>query len=471
MRLAEAERFLALFVDYEKQAAADLRQYNLERMAPLLDALGNPHRAFRSIHIAGTDGKGSTAAMLHHLLTRAGHKTGLYTSPHLSALNERIVINDQPLGEEAFVGGLRRAARALGILADESAALGRIERLPAVSAQPSPESYATVFELLTATAFLAFAEKRVDVAVIEVGLGGRLDCTNVITPLVSVITSIDYDHTERLGKTLPEIAREKLGIVKPGVPVVLGPQYHEEAQRFALRFLAAHDAKCEIVRDEWTWQITARSPAGYNVAAERRSDRTSHQFTVGLLGDHQAANAVTALAATRFLPADLRTGIAASNLADVRWPGRFELFLPVGGLEPVVLDCAHTPQGAFALRQTLDQLYPDQRVFVMAQLSDKQPRRFAELLIRPGDVVVATAASSPRSLPPLALADEIAAGLAEVYPDAKPNIHVAGDPLLALRKAAAVAPTATLVVTGSIYLVGEVRRILAAASAAELSGA
>lgn len=473
MRLGEIVRFLGLFVDLERIGSDSPmgRQYNLDEMRSLLAALGNPERAFRSIHVAGTDGKGSVCAMLHHLLTRAGRRVGLYTSPHLETLPERIVLGDCQLPVDTLADYLLRVADVMGVSVEESLAAGRVVRTSVARPTALRQGYATVFEMLTAVAFCAFADHHVDVAVVEVGLGGRLDCTNLIVPLVSVVTSIDTDHRDRLGKNLLAIAREKLGIVKPGVPVVLGEQYHEDVLRFALRCLEDHDAEREAVQSEWTWEVTQRSPEGYGVKAVRRQQGEEMLFRVGLVGDHQAANAVAALAALRHLPAELREGVDRQDLAGVRWPGRFELVMPEGALEPVVLDCAHTPQAAFALRQTLDQLYPGPRAFVVAQLRDKMVRQFAEHLFRPGDVVVATSTGNPRSLPPMKLADEIRTALDNAYPTGRHNVLMATDAATAIRKAAVAAPTATLVITGSIYLVGDARRLLRTTSGSDLFSA
>lgn len=471
MHTAEIERFLSVFTDLEKVRAAAVtsRQYNLEQMCALLDLLGHPERSIHSIHIAGTDGKGSIAAMLHHLLSRSGKKVGLYTSPHLESVTERIVIGSDSLSADTFAAYLRRVAALLGVSFDDTLAHGRLITTGRPASTPVRHGYATVFEMLTAAAFLAFADHQVDVAVVEVGLGGRLDCTNVICPLVAVINSIDYDHMERLGPSLLTIAREKLGIVKPGVPVVLGCQYHQEVLEFARKYLADHTAQVESVADEWTWNITHRTQDGYHATVRRWSDRESRAIRVGLLGDHQVANAVTALATINLLPENLRAGVQADDLATVRWPGRFELVTQQNGVDPIVLDGAHTPQAAFALRQTLDQLFPGPRAFVLAQLEDKQTGRFAEHLIRPVDTVITTTTESPRSKTPLRLAAEIRAAVAAAYPGGNSTVLPATDVAMALHKAVATAPTATLVVTGSIYAVGEARKVLRHASFGDLT--
>ena len=208
----EALRFLLEFVDYEKvtKFKYDLRTFNLGRVEELMAAVGNPQRAFRSIHIAGTKGKGSTAAMAQSILTAAGFRTGLYTSPHLSRIEERMTVDGEMMAEEEFVQIVNELAPYTLRQRDER-----------------PNESPTFFELVTAAGFRHFARRRVELAVVEVGMGGRLDATNVIRPEVCVITRVDYDHEERLGRTLDKIAFEKAGIIKPGAPVVCAPQEPE----------------------------------------------------------------------------------------------------------------------------------------------------------------------------------------------------------------------------------------------------
>lgn len=280
----------------------------LGRITYLLEKLGNPHHKFKSIHIAGTNGKGSTAAMIASILKEAGYKVGLYTSPHLFDYRERIKINGKNISKHDFEEGIRGIKKV------------------AEGLEESP----TIFEILTAVAFWYFAEQRVDYAVVEVGLGGRLDATNVITPLVSIITNIDYEHTEVLGKSLSKIAYEKAAIVKPGIPVVTAENKVEP-----LRVIKKACLKNDSLL----------------IAVSRKPSAVSSK----LYGEHQRINAACAIAAVRLARIKVSKKAVAKGLRRVNWPGRFQL---VSKNPLIIVDGAHNPAGAKALRVTIQEMFP-----------------------------------------------------------------------------------------------------------------
>jgi dihydrofolate synthase/folylpolyglutamate synthase len=279
----------------------------LDRITYLLESLGNPHRKFKSIHIAGTNGKGSTAAMIASILKEAGYKVGLYTSPHLFDFRERIKINAENISRRDFSRGLKIVKK----LARE------------------PRSQPTVFEALTAVAFWYFAKKKVDYAVVEVGLGGRLDATNVLHPLVAIITNIDYEHTEVLGKRLSKIAAEKAAIIKPGIPVVTAESKNEPLK---------------VIRK------VCRKKASLLIAV------SSKQTTVSgvLVGKHQKTNAACAISAVRLARIKVTKAAIRRGLQKTDWPGRFQI---VSKKPLIVVDGAHNPAGVKALRVTIQETF------------------------------------------------------------------------------------------------------------------
>ncbi len=441
-------------INYERQSPRrdDLK---LDRMLHLLELLGNPHRDLRIVHIAGSKGKGSTAAMLAAVLGRAGCRTGLFTSPHLCRVEERIQIDQRPIGPgelTALLGEVRDAVRVL-------------------DGRPDPAGSVTFFEVATAVGFLHFARRRVDAAVVEVGLGGRFDSTNVCRPLVSLITSISLDHTAQLGNRPAQIAMEKAGIVKPGRPALSGARDPEARpviedicrQRGApLRQLGVeiryrHEAG-RVDADAVSWPRV-------QVTTDRRSWPA---MPLGLLGEHQAANAALAVAAVEELRAEgfaIPDRAVADGLAGVRWPARLEVF----GRRPLlVLDCAHNVASAEALVETLLTSFPPlrgaadgpgqprgKRVLVFAGSSDKDlPGMLAVLAPHFAHVYLTRYQHNPRSVPP----DDLAAILrAQAYENCSTHRH-APDALQAAR--AAAGPDDLVCVTGSVFLAGELRPLL-----------
>lgn len=426
----QALDYLYSFVDYS--LTRNLRnlpeKFNLDRMRALMERLGNPHQKFPVIHVAGTKGKGSTAAMIAGALQAAGYRVGFYTSPHLIEFTERVQVNRQEIPPEAVVA--------------------IVEQLkPHVAAIPE----LTTFELTTAVGFVYFASQAVDVAVVEVGLGGRLDATNVVTPLVSVITSISYDHTSVLGNTLAAIAGEKAGIIKPGRPVVIAPQ-KEEARRVFVEIAKQRNAPLTQVGidvtfsagehslDGQSFQVSPNGPAGAPFA-----------LTIPLLGPHQvenAATAYTALLAAReqglVVPDEaIRRGFAA-----VQWMGRFEI---LQNDPPVVLDSAHNQDSAMRLVETLRMYFPGRRVVMVFGASEDKDiaGMFAELLPAT-DELIATQSVHPRALEAGKLVE-----MAQPYGKAAHAILPLEDALRdALKKAG---PDGLVLVTGSLFVVAAAR--------------
>ena len=438
--------------DYEKMQRVryNADTFSLERMRRLSAALGSPERRFASIHVAGTKGKGSTSAVLHALALGCGLRAGLYTSPHLVDLRERIVVGREMIAREALRALVERARPEVERL---RAAGPVVEGTSHYRAGDAP----TFFEIFTALAFRHFADEAVDLAVVEVGLGGRLDATNILAPLASVITAVSLDHTHQLGTTLEQIAGEKAGIIKPGVALVCQPQ---PAEVLAVIERAAREAAAPLVlvgrEVTYTW-----SPATPQVGI-RLAVRTPHadynDLFLPLMGEHQAVNAATAIAAAERagpLEARLTPERVRRALAGVRWPGRMEL---LAGRPDMLLDGAHNRASLQRLLEGLAQHFPGRRlVFVFASAADKDVDGMLAVLVEKagGAPVVLTKTQNPRASDPTDLAARFAShgGCgAETAPDTV-------SALAAARRRAP--PDGLVVVCGSLYLVGEVKVHLA----------
>ncbi len=430
MDYSQAIDYLHRLTDYEKTR---IERYtpetlDLSRMERLLAAVGDPHSHFPAIHIAGTKGKGSTAAMCESCLRQACYRTGLYTSPHLHTFRERI----QVAGEK--------------IAPDEVVAL--VEKLqPVIEQAPG----VTTFEAITAMGFLHFAHAGIDIAVVEVGLGGRLDATNVLTPEVSMITSLSLDHTYLLGDTLGEIAYEKAGIIKPGAPVVSAPQRAE-----AIKVIeAVSDERgvtlIEVGRD-WDYQTGTFDLEGQTFSARKVADGASlfdGTYRIPLLGRHQLENAVSALAALDLLRQrgfDLSAETVREGMAQVKWPGRMEVLCQD---PPFVVDCAHNPYSTQVLRQALTDWFPGRQwVLIFGASADKDIAGMLESLLPISEYVIVTRSDHPRSASPIELADIVASvgGGAEVCVSVAKAIR---------RGLTMMDPGSGLLATGSIFLVAD----------------
>ncbi len=383
----QALDYIYSFVDYEKEPRPrDAVNYDLRRMDELLARLGNPHRQARSVHIAGTKGKGSVAVMIASALTASGYTTGLYTSPHLHTFNERIRVDDRLITDDEVVALVRRLKPEVEAV-NEKATYGQL----------------TTFELITALGFAYFQLKKVAFQVIEVGLGGRLDATNVIQPEVSVITSISYDHMEVLGHTLTEIATEKAGIIKHGNTVVSSPQVDEAARVIEK---AGRDSQAELIQvgRDVTVQGLGFDLSGQSLRVRGRLG--SYELTIPLLGQHQVQNAATAVAALEVLAEKgfrVTKDSITQGLARVSWPGRLQVL----SRHPLlVVDGAHNTDSARKLKQALEQYFDfDRAILIIGVSSDKDIAGIVTELVPLFDKVIATHSTHPRAM---ATADVVA---------------------------------------------------------------
>ena len=435
-RYQQAVDYLYQFANFEQKRIDKYSPENIDPTRPsrLLALLDNPHQQYPAVHIAGTKGKGSVAAMCAFALRAAGLKVGLYTSPHLTEFRERFRI--------------LTPGDADGRISEDELADLVTELAPAVAQIPG----LTWFELVTAVAFLYFARRQVDIAVIEVGLGGRLDATNVIKPLVSVITSLSLDHTELLGHTLPEIAYEKGGIIKPGVPVVSAPQAADALDR--LRQIATErQAPLTVVGEDWRWRLLDGRPQRPRLQIESPHLAAPLQVELALAGAHQQENGVTAVAALTLiqphLPA-LTTVAIQQGLSAVQWPGRLQTLHQTPDQPTLLVDCAHNADSAHRLAAALRQDYHYDRLWLLlGATGDKDVAAIlaALLPLAPGRTAV-TQSSHPRAATPERL-EELAEELG--YP-----VTAYADLPAALAAVwSQAAPTDLICVTGSIFIVGD----------------
>jgi dihydrofolate synthase / folylpolyglutamate synthase len=413
-------------------------------MRVLLGELDHPELRVPGVLIAGTNGKGSTAATLASILKASGLRTGLYTSPHLVQINERIRINGEQISDGDFA--------LYHDVVDRTC-----ERLVSDGQLPWHPSF---FEMLTAIAFEYFAQNKVDIAVLEVGMGGRLDATNVIDPLVSLITDISLDHQNFLGDTVGEIANEKAGIIRPGGIVVTLPQHPQANDVIGNKILELGAKAVSAV--PYVPPVSPGSDEYFKPSdSELDGPRSRYRIEVmgqeiaietSLIGRHQLRNVALAIAtaeelAKRGFPVTAETierGISQTN-----WPGRFQVFPARNGAPEYVFDVAHNPAGAWALRSTLSTCYADRRlVFVFGAMRDKAVGEIAEILFPLAEAVIATRANNPRS----ATVEEIRQASVRVSTGIEDSTDVAG----AMSRATTLAgPSGIVVVTGSIYVVGE----------------
>jgi dihydrofolate synthase/folylpolyglutamate synthase len=387
----------------------------LERMQHLISALGNPDRAFNSVHVAGTNGKGSTSAMIEAGLRSAGVRTGLYTSPHLVEPTERVRINGAPVSAGLFAAAFDQVHQAAEQLLDR----GEIDLHP------------TYFETVTAMAFVLFRELAVHTAVIEVGLGGRLDATNIILPLLTVITPVDFDHEQYLGSTIESIAGEKAGILKPRVPAIFARQRPEaewvletRAEELEVPYKRCADCRIEDL------ELTARG-SNFRLLGET--------IVCPLAGEHQVDNAAAAALALWDL------GVPRQGISATVWPGRLEL---VSERPDIILDGAHNPAGARALAAYIQKFYSGRRVWLIyGTMRDKAVEEVVSALFPAASEIVATAPQYARALNPETLA-QVWSGKLRMAP----NLNAALD---TIRREAL--PSDAVFITGSLFLVGEAR--------------
>ncbi len=421
--------YIYSFVDYglKSRYKYSPETFDLTRMRTLLARLGDPQRRLASVHVAGTKGKGSVAAMTASILHRAGYRTGLYTSPHLHDFCERIQLDGNPISSESLAG-LTSGLRPM------------FDSLPGV----------TTFEITTALAHEWFARQKADFAVFEVGLGGRLDATNVLYPNVCAITSISYDHIQLLGRTLPEIAEEKAGIIKPGVPVVSAPQKPEVMEKIS--FIAKErGARLSVVGRDWSVERD-----GFSLARQRfaiwNGESPRREFDIPLLGPHQVENASVAVAIIEEIRGqgfEISDEALHDGLASVNWPGRFEVVQR--GDKTIILDCAHNRDSTARLVATMREMFPGARPMLIFGSSDDKDvsGMLAELLPLANRVIVARAdhprASNPEQLLEAIRANAVAlsANLAHTVSQAVADAMQDSEPVV--------------LITGSIFLVAEAR--------------
>jgi dihydrofolate synthase/folylpolyglutamate synthase len=456
---AAVRRLYALAAELHTAPGEPRRKFELEQMRTLMQALGDPQQTFRSVLIAGTNGKGSTAATLASICAAAGYRVGLYTSPHLARVNERIQVLTRDDAGSSIV---------LRAEIDDGPFGNTFERVESASTKlvsegqlPAPPSF---FEAVTAMAFCYFADEHVDVAILEVGMGGRLDATNIVEPLLSIITDISLDHTEWLGPTVGAIAREKAGILRKGGTMVTLPQHPE-----------ANQALGEVAVPLGVKGISA---AMYVPSHTLPQDSVSNRYSIvidgetvlvdsPLAGQHQQRNLALAIAAAVELRAshgyDIPGGAITAGISQTVWPGRFEHYAAKDGRAAVLLDVGHNPAGAWALRSALSQ-WPEAdspRTLIFSCLRDKPVKELAQILFPLFDRVILTTVASPR-----------AASLDEMSAAAEPtgtSVEESAGPVDAMDLATWLTPAKGLiVVTGSVLLVGEIRSMLAAPTGALL---
>ena len=434
----------AMFALGHELAQTPSHKFDLAHMRVLLRALDHPQRRFSSVLISGTNGKGSTAATLASILRASGLKTGLYTSPHLVRINERIRVNGKEISDDEFAslhGEVDRVA----------------EKLVEGAELPWHPSF---FEMMTAIAFEHFAREKVDLAVLEVGMGGRLDATNVVDPRVSVIADISLDHQKFLGDTVVEIAREKVGIIRPGGAVVTLPQLPEANDVIGNTILGLGARAVNAVP-----YVPPVSPASPEYFVPGEFGRSIYRYPLRVLGEqilvetplvgrHQLRNVALAIAAAVELNHQGFSRITAKSIErgirETRWPGRFQVIAARPGWPEVVIDVAHNPAGAWALRSALSERYEDRPlILVFGAMRDKAISEMTEILFPLAERVIATRPGNPRAASPEEIQQAAARTGAEV--------EAVEDVQHAVERARSLAQAGTVVViTGSIYLVGEV---------------
>ena len=403
----------------------------LERMQELVIRLGHPERKYPTIHITGTNGKGSTTACLAAILQEAGFRTGMYTSPHLERYTERMRIDGLEVEEAVFADAIEQTA----------AAAQEMER--------DGLEHPTQFEVLTAAAFVMFAAMKVDYAVIEVGLGGSLDSTNVIESRVAVITNVTLEHEDRCGSTIQEIAEHKAGIIKKNSRVLTAAQ--GEALEVIRRRAADCGAVVQVLGEEWQAQMQSVSLTGIAWMLQQPNG-SSWPLQARLVGEHQVYNASLAvMAALTVRETAVNQEAVARGLAKACWPGRFEVLRTQ---PPLVVDGAHNPAGAAVLRRTLDQVFPGREVlFLLGILKDKDIEGITGLLVREQDRVIAVRPLSERAAEAGDLASHFPPHQVEAVPDWEEGVN-------RLLELAEQEPRKVACVAGSLYLLGAVRPIL-----------
>jgi dihydrofolate synthase/folylpolyglutamate synthase len=442
-------------INYERTGIPyQARQLKLDRMRQLLTRLGQPDAGMKIVHVAGTKGKGSTSVMIAAVLTAAGYRTGVFSSPHLEQIEERFAVDGEPCTSDELVALVNRMFPIVRAMDEEAAAEG------------DPTGGPTYFEITTAMALVHFVEHQVDAAVLEVGLGGRLDSTNVCLPVVSVITSISFDHMRQLGNTLASIAREKAGIVKPGVPVISGVT---DTEPQAVITQTTRDHGCRLIQlgRDFAFEHRGKSAIAefdfrYMVAAQE-----SHlsSLTLAMPGRHQAANAAVALATISELRHQgwcISNDAMRSGLSRAALPGRVEI---ISSDPMIVLDTAHNPASGRALIETLDELPRSRRTLILSVSHDKDVRAIVRELVPQFDRIVVTQyQENPRAVPAQELLEIVATAVARNPTDVVMRLTPKEAWQFAIDTAA---PGECICIAGSFYLAAEMRPLIQAAVCSE----
>ena len=435
MDYIEAIKFIEQRTDLSRipNLTYSTEKFDLTRIERLLRILGDPHRSLKIIHIAGTKGKGSTAAMLATILQSAGYRTGLYISPYLRDLREQIQINRNPISQVELIELVGKYHQNISSIKD-----------------------LTTFELMTVLAFEYFKQKNTDLVVVEAGLGGKTDATNVVDPLISVITSISYDHMALLGETIVDIASHKAGIIKPGKPVVLGSQVFNEASQIIALEASKNNSKMVSVDEEISCISTSHSLIGQRFIAKflHKDSLLDREYFLPLLGMHQIKNAATVLCILNeliLLGFPVTSQDAAAGLATVHWPCRFE----VVSRDPlIILDSAHNADSAQKLKQTISDYLKDQKITLIFGCSiDKDILQMFKELMPICEKVIFTKSEHPRAAEPMKLV-ELGKGWPNSF-DISENIDDA------VNKANSMADKRTaIVVAGSVFLAAAAREVI-----------
>ncbi len=441
----QAIEYLESFINYEKLAAPyDPRKWKLERMHRLLNAVGDPHHGLRFIHIAGTKGKGSTAAMIASILRSAGFKVGLYTSPHLISFRERIRIDGEMISEDQVCDLVTQIRPYVDELKEYEDQFGIL----------------SFFDVYTTLGILFFSVEKVDFAVLEVGMGGRLDATNVVQPLVSVITQISYDHTLSLGNTIESIATEKAGIIKDNGYVITSPQVPEAleiirntcAEKKARLFEVGVDIHFEKYKNP---PLPKGDSGGFSAPFSVSGIFDEYEnLRIPLIGDHQlinAASAVGALEALRFHDFTITAENMRAGFEKVKWPARVQV---ISQNPTIVVDVAHNEASAKALRDTIESSFSYEKLILVMGISQhKDIKGIGRQICSIADQVILTKVNNPRALEP----EDMKAELGDICEDAAITQDIAS----ALEKARSIAgPTDLICIMGSVYLAGEAMQAL-----------
>ncbi len=426
--------YLYSFVDYSltKQLRYSAEKFNLQRMRDLMEKMGNPHQNYPVVHIAGTKGKGSTSVLIAAVLQGAGYKVGLYTSPHLHDYCERIQINQIPISHQELI----RQVNAIK---------------PAVASIPE----ITTFEITTAIGFQCFAEQKVDIAIVEVGLGGRLDATNVVTPILSVITSLSYDHMNILGDTIEKIAGEKGGIIKKSIPVVIAPQGFPEVNSVLAEIANKNDSKIVFVEEEYTYTSQFHSLEGqrFSLSKLTQAKQEPVNYTISLLGYHQIENAATARAALDVINTR-GFQISEDNVVDgfrsAYWPCRFEI---IKKNPLIILDSAHNVDSAIKLQATVKEYLKNKKItLIFGASEDKNIRGMFEVLFPVVDDIIVTKSIHPRAFEP--------ENLAEIASQLKRDATITQSIEEALELIREKSTHGVVLITGSIFVAAAAKEIL-----------